>query len=88
MDTLPVEILEYICIYCNDRSIINISRVSKIFYIITKDRIHKLKNYLIEYSDITDDYYKNYNRGCIIKFYINKVQKKPRYFMVFFNNIR
>lgn len=49
MDDCPVEILEHITSFCDDRSILNLNKVSKIFYLITKKRKIKLEKLLAYY---------------------------------------
>ena len=47
MDDCPVEILEYITSFCDDKSILNLNKVNVNFYLITKKR----KSELIEFFD-------------------------------------
>ena len=43
METLPVEMCEYIILFCDSKSIINLNQVSRLFYNLTKNEMIKMK---------------------------------------------
>jgi hypothetical protein len=55
MNECPIEILENIFKYCDNKSILNLGRVNNVFYHITKNKKTKIKDQLLSFVDDKDD---------------------------------
>ena len=59
-NNIPVELLIKICYFCNDKAIMTLSKVSRIWYDVTKEIRDNIRYYLKSYSDCnTNHVYKN-----------------------------
>ena len=64
---LPVELFRDIFKYCDKKSIINLGKVDRFFYNVTKENREKIKNILDDYSTFTTKSDKNkYIISCIV----------------------
>ena len=85
MEELPVEILEHIAYYCNDKSIMNLGFVNRDWYYVTKKKRGKIKGSVKEYSQ---DFMTTFDKRMVIEKYIRTSDTKVLRMLLELNIIR